>query len=95
MEWLPLYRGSVPIGVLDLTSITRVVEWGNLARFFVAIDSTFTPRSGTLALGSAFAGYAYGKTNFTAYYDSGSSEERHAFEYIAAQLTPQCGTHTP
>ena len=72
------------MGVVDLTSITQVVEWGNLASF-VSVDTRITDRSAEPTLGSAFndfAGYAYGQTNISSYYDP-TSEVKQTFDAIA------------
>ena len=73
------------MGVVDITSITQVIEWGNLASI-VAVDTRITDRSKEPTLGSGFAdfaGYAYANANVSAYYDT-DSEVRQTFELIAA-----------
>jgi alkaline phosphatase D len=87
MEWLPLRRGPGSMGVVDFTSITQVVEWGKLATF-VSVDTRITDRSEEPTLGSAFnpfAGYAYGQTNMSSYYDP-NSEVAQTFEVIGAGI---------
>lgn len=87
MEWLPLRRGPGTMGVVDLTSITQVVEWGSLASF-VSVDTRITDRSAEPTLGSAFtpfAGVAYGQLNISAYYDP-TSEVNQVFADIGADL---------
>ena len=84
MEWMPLRRGPGTMGVIDITSITQVIEWGNLASI-VAVDTRVTDRSMEPTLASVFndfAGYAFVNTNMTAYYDN-NSEVRKTFELIA------------
>jgi len=44
MEWMPLRRGPGKMGVVDITLITQVIEWGNLASI-VAVDTRMTDRS--------------------------------------------------
>ena len=86
MEWLPLRTGPGSMGVVDLTSITQVVEWGNLASF-VAVDTRISDRSMEPTLGSAFnpfAGYAYGQTNITQYYEEG--EVGQTFAYLGNEV---------
>ena len=85
MEWLPLRRGPGSMGVVDITSITQVIEWGNLASV-VTLDSRISQRSAEPTLASVFGefyGTAYVSTNISAYYDM-ESVERQTFESIAA-----------
>lgn len=85
MEWLPIRPYAGTMGVVDITSITQIVEWGKLASF-VAVDTRISGRSAEPTLGSAFdsfAAYAYGETNMTAYYDS-NSEVKQTFDYLGA-----------
>jgi Phosphodiesterase/alkaline phosphatase D len=85
MEWMPLRRGPGNMGVIDITSITQVIEWGELASI-VAIDTRVTSRSMEPTLASVFndfAGFAFGNTNMSAYYDP-NSEIRQTFDTIAS-----------
>lgn len=84
MEWMPLRRGPGTMGVVDITSITQVIEWGNLASI-VALDTRVTKRSMEPTLASVFAdfaGYAFSNLNMTSYYDP-TSEVRQTFEEIS------------
>mmetsp|Transcript_7305 Transcript_7305/g.13866 ORF Transcript_7305/g.13866 Transcript_7305/m.13866 type:complete len:109 (-) Transcript_7305:1171-1497(-) len=84
MEWMPLRRGPGNMGVIDITSITQVIEWGDLASI-VALDTRVTKRSMEPTLASVFAdfaGFAFINSNMTAYYDP-TSEVRQTFEAIA------------
>lgn len=51
MEWLPLRKGPGTMGVVNTTSITQVIEWGNLATV-VAFDTRISYRSKDPALRS-------------------------------------------
>jgi phosphodiesterase/alkaline phosphatase D-like protein len=86
MEWMPVRRGPGTMGVVGITSITQIIEWGNLASI-VAVDTRLTDRSKDPSIASTvfneFAGYAYSNTNISAYYDE-ASEVRQTFESIAA-----------
>jgi phosphodiesterase/alkaline phosphatase D-like protein len=44
MEWLPIRRGPGSMGVINTTSITQIIEWGNLASV-VAFDTRLSFRS--------------------------------------------------
>ena len=75
------------MGVVDFTSITQVVEWGNLATF-VGVDTRISDRSKEPTLGDRLqpfaASYAYGQTNITQYYEDG--EVGQTFAYIGNQV---------
>ena len=51
MEWMPLRRGPGTMGVVEITSITNVMEWGDLATF-VSFDCRITDRTPEHTLGS-------------------------------------------
>lgn len=44
MEWMPLRRGPGTMGVVNITSITQVIEWGKLASV-VLFDTRISYRS--------------------------------------------------
>jgi hypothetical protein len=44
LEWMPLRAGAGTMGVVDLASITQVIEWGSMATI-VAFDTRITHRS--------------------------------------------------
>ena len=44
MEWMPLRRGPGKMGVVSITSITQVIEWGKLASV-VLFDTRISYRS--------------------------------------------------
>ena len=51
MEWMPLRRGPGTMGVVTITSITNVMEWGDLATF-VRFDTRLTERTKDNTIGS-------------------------------------------
>ena len=72
MEWMPIRRGPAAMGVVEITSITQVIEWGSLASI-VAVDGRMTDRSAepTLKiLWNPFAFAAFSAKNMSAYYRS-------------------------
>ena len=92
MEWMPIRRGPNYSGVVKNTSITQVIEWGNLVSI-VSVDTLLADRSPepTLAFSlDAFAYAASAEYNISAYYDE-TSETRQTFDFIAqgtkAELT--------
>ena len=44
MEWMPVRPGPGTMGVVETASLTRVIEWGNLASL-VVFDSRISYRS--------------------------------------------------
>jgi alkaline phosphatase D len=44
MEWIPVRRGPGIMGVVETTSLTQVIEWGNLATI-VGFDTRISHRS--------------------------------------------------
>jgi alkaline phosphatase D len=44
MEWMPVRRGPGKMGVVNITSITQVIEWGKLASI-VMFDTRISQRS--------------------------------------------------
>jgi hypothetical protein len=44
MEWMPVRRGPGTMGVVNITSITQVIEWGKLASV-VIFDTRVSYRS--------------------------------------------------
>ncbi|CAJ1936746.1 unnamed protein product [Cylindrotheca closterium] len=71
MEWLPLRYAAGSMGQLNIGSITKVIEWGELATI-VGVDTRVSYR--TSAGGTAFDNPSYGfvafnETNVTAYSD--------------------------
>jgi phosphodiesterase/alkaline phosphatase D-like protein len=44
LEWMPLRAGPGTMGVVDLASITQVIEWGSMATI-VAFDTRISHRS--------------------------------------------------
>jgi len=86
MEWMPLRRGPGTMGVITYTSLTQVIEWGDLATF-VTFDTRVTARSAEPTLASVFAefGAAYVWNNVTAYFDE-TSVEKQTFDGVAASV---------
>ena len=83
MEWMPIRR----IPNSDITTITQVIEWGDLASI-VALDTRLTSRSAEPTLSSYFEPFllsTFSETNITAYYDE-SSEVRKGFEAISESV---------
>jgi len=69
---MPIRRGPAAMGVVEITSITQVIEWGSLASI-VAVDGRMTDRSAepTLKiLWNPFAFAAFSAKNMSAYYRS-------------------------
>lgn len=84
MEWMPIRQGPKMAGVVNITSITQVIEWGNLASI-VAVDTRITGRSKEPTLDntfSPFAAAAFSAFNISAYYDK-ESEVRKSIDTIA------------
>lgn len=84
MEWMPIRQGPMMSGAVDITSITQVIEWGDLASI-VAVDTRLAGRSLEPTLGDTFSPFAaatfYG-LNISAYYDE-TSDVRQTIEAIA------------
>merc|ERR550539_368663 len=74
------------MGVITYTSLTQVIEWGDLATF-VTFDTRVTARSAEPTLASVFAefGAAYVWNNVTAYFDE-TSVEKQTFDGVAASV---------
>ena len=92
MEWMPIRRGPNYSGVVKNTSITQVIEWGNLVSI-VSVDTLLEERSPDLTLASSLDAFVYAASteyNISAYYDK-TSETRQTFDFVAqgtkAELT--------
>ena len=84
MEWMPIRQGPNMSGAVDITSITQVIEWGDLASI-VAVDTRLAGRSLEPTLADTFSPFgaaAFSALNISAYYDE-TSEVRQTIEAIA------------
>ncbi len=84
MEWMPIRQGPMMSGVLEYTSITQVIEWGDLASI-VAVDTRVGGRSAEPTIGDTvtpFAAATFTGLNISAYYDE-ASDIRQAIDSIA------------
>ena len=84
MEWMPIRQGPMLSGVLEFTSITQVIEWGDLASI-VAVDTRLGGRSLEPTIADTFtpfAAAAFTNMNISAYYDE-TSDVRQSINAIA------------
>lgn len=87
MEWMPIRQGPMMSGALEFTSITQVIEWGDLASI-VAVDTRLGGRSMEPTIADTFTPFAAAtlyNLNISAYYDE-ESDVRQSINDIA-QLT--------
>ena len=91
MEWMPIRRGPAAMGVVEITSITQVIEWGSLASI-VAVDGRMTDRSAEPTLKESIGSICFCSLRcekyfcvLSRYYDE-TSEIRQTFDYIAQGL---------
>jgi len=91
MEWMPLRRGPGTMGVATITSITNVMEWGDLATF-VRFDTRISYRTkqptGSGDFVDAFEAPAVQYFNISAYSDP-STPEYAAFSEVATSVRNQ------
>lgn len=75
MEWMPIRQGTLGgEGVVEITSITQIIEWGNLATV-VAVDTRLTGRSKEPTVTDTFSKFvdvAMNETDVASYYNLSS-----------------------
>lgn len=88
MEWMPIRQGTITgEGVVVVTSITQIIEWGELATV-VAVDTRLTARSKEPSVTdtfSKFADFAMNETDVASYYNE-SSPARQRIDEIAEEV---------
>jgi hypothetical protein len=88
MEWMPIRQGTITgEGVVEVTSITQIIEWGELATV-VAVDTRLTARSkepSVFDTFSKFADFAMNETDVASYYNE-SSPARQRIDEIAEEV---------
>lgn len=84
MEWMPIRQGPMMSGALEFTSITQVIEWGDLASI-VAVDTRLGGRSLEPTIADTFSPFAaatFTNLNISSYYDE-QSDVRQSINDIA------------